>query len=275
MILRTVLLGIVLFFLVLVAAMIGATYLPSYQDCESYGSEYDANANQDNAHRFVPKPPVTNNTLWDCEGYVADRNGNTITAVATVLLTVVTLLLSFIAYLQFAAARNQARPYVFALAKGIEHWATGEPLKIKVLLENVGVTPAYDVEWAGIASIEAVPPYRPRKWFRRERFMQMPKVNIPHSVSPLAKEAIWDVFTLEASEFGPEILDALRNGNLCVCVYSYAQHRDIFEGRHIVESCHYIGPEDMQQMVGELLSGQTVTTSHMQVRHAPYFNRMT
>ena len=64
---------------------------PSYQDCKGqYESQYATNPKQD--HQYVV------GLLAKCEGVAIDANNGTITAIATILLTVVTAFLGYMAW---------------------------------------------------------------------------------------------------------------------------------------------------------------------------------
>src|ERR1700733_156204 len=107
--------------------MLGATYLPSYSDCQTYGANESAERNKADANQLPPKT-VTDNTIFDCEGAVANANGNAITAIATVLLTIVTGGLVLLGWHQFVVSRTQTRAHIFPTSFNTSYYlaANGE-----------------------------------------------------------------------------------------------------------------------------------------------------
>lgn len=250
-------------------AVTGAMLSPSYSNCARDQEREQSHSQQSGTFR------ARIGIIVNCEAVFANDNGAAITGIATVLLTVVTGMLGFIAYMQFWAAKNQTRPYVYVQAKQIVEWAPDGPMKIRTFMENVGATPAFNVEWTGAASVEAVPLYREKKRFRKKQFMVHANAGIPHSKSPLFKEPFWSIDEVDAEEFSPEIIDFLYTGQLAVYIYSFVWHRDVFGARYTAEACHYIALDDMRAMIEQRRLGQTARGDHMQILHAQEFNHLT
>ena len=131
----------------------GVTFLPSYQDCKTYGVNYDPSKDQSRANNFVRKLSAMDNTPIDCEGFAANANGSAITGVATVFLTIATVLLGCLAWDQSRAGRAELRAYViidvieFGVPKidGKPDLTSTAPWYIHIVMKNFGHTPAYDV----------------------------------------------------------------------------------------------------------------------------------
>jgi len=67
------------------------------------------------------------------------------TAVATILLVVVTALLALIAYLQIRTTQRQLRAYVFPLGAELQKLNAGDVPEYRVVIQNAGQTPAYSL----------------------------------------------------------------------------------------------------------------------------------
>jgi hypothetical protein len=107
-------------FLVGLLLLVGIPFLvlsfsSDYQYCANHQGEHQAAETNNNKAPVVdiPLSHPTGLTIY-CVGAFANDNAPAITAIATLLLTLVTAGLVWVAYLQLAANRIQSRPHVFA-----------------------------------------------------------------------------------------------------------------------------------------------------------------
>jgi hypothetical protein len=129
---------------VLAASMWGATYSRSYRECErNYSEEIRANKNGDLNQRLSFSISDRVGNLLDCEAVFAKENGEAITGIATVFLTLVTGLLVWMAYDQGRTTRAQLRAYVFI--KSANCGLMEQTVVARIKFKNFGVTPAYKV----------------------------------------------------------------------------------------------------------------------------------
>ncbi len=93
--------------------------------------------------------------LSNCMGGFANENGNAITALATVLLTIVTGGFVWLGYLQFVTTRSQLRAYLSVIIGSAIEQDRSKGLKFEgnPTLQNHGQTPAYRVRYVGKADI--------------------------------------------------------------------------------------------------------------------------
>lgn len=94
----------------------------------------------------------------DCfDSFVIDNNA-AITAVATVLLTIVTGGLVFVGYRQIVTTRAQLRAYVWAVPAIVDNKSLGAgKLRITFKISNAGATPAYQLTNSAVLIIERFP----------------------------------------------------------------------------------------------------------------------
>ena len=117
------------------------TFSPSYNKCEG---EYAQQGGKNEQAQFSERIGA----LAACEATFANENGGAITGIATVLLTVVTALLVWMAYDQGRTARAQLRAYVFIdNVKGQLNQRAGNwHFAVKVRIKNFGATPAHQLQ---------------------------------------------------------------------------------------------------------------------------------
>jgi hypothetical protein len=96
-----------------------------------------------------------------CAEHFADTNNGAITAVFTVLLTMVTGGLVWIGHQQIATSRAQLRAYVLVSRSVVTNVADGTGIpEAQVTIKNFGQTPAYNVINVGGFAIDRYPPPR-------------------------------------------------------------------------------------------------------------------
>jgi hypothetical protein len=96
-----------------------------------------------------------------CAEDFADTNNGAITAVFTVLLTMVTGGLVWIGHQQIATSRAQLRAYVLVSRSVVTNVADGTGIpEAQVTIKNFGQTPAYNVINVGGFAIDRYPPPR-------------------------------------------------------------------------------------------------------------------
>jgi hypothetical protein len=95
-----------------------------------------------------------------CAGYFADKDNGAITAVFTVVLTIVTGGLVWIGHQQIATSRAQLRAYVLTSKSVVTNFVSGgtERPEAQVTIKNSGQTPAYNVVNVGGFAIDKYPP---------------------------------------------------------------------------------------------------------------------
>jgi len=116
---------------------------PTYNYCVSNnGQHYTGEHNQEGSP--VIEGPIDSPTpirlFIFCGGLYANENGSGITALATVLLTIVTGLLGWLAWDQGHTARAQLRAYVSV--EGLTVKRSSKVLRLEIKLLNSGETPA-------------------------------------------------------------------------------------------------------------------------------------
>jgi hypothetical protein len=149
---RHILLGCSVVFLVVAVAAFCATFTPSYQQCDTSYQEHDGDNKKANLNLRVPaSSPMPKNGIarfLRCEGTAIDANSATLTAIATVFLTLITGVLAWLAYRENATTRAQLRAYVSV------EIASSPPIRQKGTLRfefrpdivNNGQTPAKRLE---------------------------------------------------------------------------------------------------------------------------------
>ncbi|MGH9781170.1 MAG: hypothetical protein ACRD33_05065 [Candidatus Acidiferrales bacterium] len=97
-------------------AVFGATLTPSYQQCEGSYQTRSSGTKNNNLSLGVPTSgPTTKGgfaRFMRCQGVAIDANNATLTAIATVFLTVITGVMAWLAYRQNVTARAELRAYV-------------------------------------------------------------------------------------------------------------------------------------------------------------------
>jgi hypothetical protein len=110
---------------------------------------YTASAEESKAHGESPKENPSGLSVIrayrDCIGQFVRKDNGAITAIATVLLTFVTGLLSLLALQQYRTSQAQLRAYLFV--NQVQAWRFDDPhrLVVRVEIKNFGQTPAKKV----------------------------------------------------------------------------------------------------------------------------------
>ena len=138
---------------VVLGVVVGVSSSDRFGYCVEHKGNYPTTQNDKNKTPAVNIAPGLG-LYWNCAGSFANDNGVAITALATVLLTLATIALGYIAYEQYITTRRQLRAYIFVdtadfidaptppLAPNPSH--SGCPAS-GLWIKNFGTTPAYKV----------------------------------------------------------------------------------------------------------------------------------
>lgn len=212
-----------------------ATWSPSYRECEAnYRREIQSNpqgnTDQPVAFSFFDRA----GTLFDCEAVFAKENGEAITGIATVLLTLVTGLLVWMAYDQGRTTRAQLRAYIQVLARGVILSDDGKKVRVFVDITNVGQTPAFNtqISW-GINMFDH--PLTQRLQMVTKDAPTQEKVIYPGSGHAMGKEYL-------------HLVEAIADLNaskspVALYVYGRATYDDIFRREQTAEFCFFLDKE--------------------------------
>jgi hypothetical protein len=133
----------------LILIPLGALHLsPNYNYCVAHNGEHaTGQTDQDGTPIIEPAidQPTAVNLLLFCGGLYASENADTMTALSTVLLTILTFGLAYLAYDQGRTTRAQLRAYVFLDKLSFER--EGQALTLTFTMLNSGETPAKNVLW--------------------------------------------------------------------------------------------------------------------------------
>jgi hypothetical protein len=172
-----------IFFAVAIFAVAGATQLPSYQQCESY---YGQNTSHGEAAQRNQSPfsGTQFRVFMRCEGVAIDANSGTLTAVATVFLTIITGVLAWLAYKQNVTTQAELRAYISVeiatlpiIRQSQRHQLHFE---FRPEIVNNGQTPAKEVSVISRADIGPFQP--PANFYYR---MPAPPAGQPRSVTTI------------------------------------------------------------------------------------------
>jgi hypothetical protein len=144
-----------------IALLVGIGSSQRFANCIDNQGQDPASQNPEHKAAAIPVSHPSRIDIYAvCTMRFANNNGNAITALATVLLALVTGLLVWIVWLQFSTSRAQLRAYVFIETAGIfdgPTWATADVPAgsgcpgSHLVIKNFGQTPAYDVRhWSAI-----------------------------------------------------------------------------------------------------------------------------
>jgi hypothetical protein len=150
-----VLWGAAILLMALIASGYLASWSPSYQQCEADNTK---NVTQEKTTNFNHRISV----IIVCEGTFANKNGSAIAALATIALVISTIGLWIVTGTAAGAAQASAdaaitgqRPWVkidIKHASDLTDDGNGVRLEFSAIVENVGATPATDVEaYVGMA----------------------------------------------------------------------------------------------------------------------------
>jgi hypothetical protein len=147
---------------------------------------------------------------------LANDYGVAITALATVMLTIVTRGLFVVARQQIVTTRAQLRAYV-TVESGQIHAVAGEAPKAQVTVKNYGQTPAYKFRLVGgmgmAQSFDALPP---------------PTGDPRGTQGVLAPTGVFQWFMVAPMVLSTEAYDQLSAGNLTLFVYGEVNYEDAF-----------------------------------------------
>lgn len=129
--------------------MFFASYSPSYKAC-------DAEQRKQYSEAEAQKPQQIVHRVFVCEGVSFEANGDTITALSTALLTVVTVMLMFLAGEQTRTSRAELRGYVFAEMGPVEI-EVGKIPTMDVRTKNYGTTPVRKLAMTGMITVLDLP----------------------------------------------------------------------------------------------------------------------
>jgi hypothetical protein len=223
------LLAVAAIFLGFIVLAYVATLSASYGEC---ATKHQQSYFKQNAPDFLEKA----GTVLVCEGVTADANGELLTAIATVLLTIVTGGLVWLGWLQFNSTRAQLRAYVFATDLK-QYWdkigTTGQyGWRFRPIWTNSGDTPTRELEINTECEIRnsLLPPDFSFPFSTRPGHgLIAPKTSSEGSLAPPPPQAL----------VTPQDIFDAQNGNKHIYVYGYARYRDIFPGTspHITRFC--------------------------------------
>lgn len=137
----------VAFLTLLAICAYAATYSPSYEACKAPHANTPSHEKEQYADNFVPS---SGGNIIECEAFFANVNGSAITAIATVLLTLVTGGLVWLGWIQLVTTRTQMRAQVFP-KDFLQLWVPDSPTsglyswRFRPVWENSGETAAEKV----------------------------------------------------------------------------------------------------------------------------------
>jgi len=221
---KTILCGVVLFIATLSTMLLS----PDFQYCENHQSQYPAsNALGDKAATLqVPTSERSGfSTFYACAGAFVHSNADGITAISTLLLTLVTAGLVYIAIVQANTTRAQLRAYLMPESVGISD-APGDPRGFywHVGFRNTGQTPAHKA--ASFGDIRVISP-------DNESQLAVSSVNQPATFAvgagiPFPKQG-WHTRQLtEAEREGININPPTH----AIYVYGRVEYFDVFNVKH-------------------------------------------
>lgn len=231
-------LAIFLLVLVLVGA-IGACLLSSvnYQYCVNHEGQYGS-AHHDEKSTPAVNPVLNHSTkvvvFLYCGGAFADANAGAITAVATVLLTVVTAILAWLAFRQGRTSRAQLRAYIAAFPGAIFAIDPNQRLVGTFAFTNGGRTPAYKVEQVAVLRIEQHP-LPPNFRFPNLRSAPRPSRIVMHPGIKYGGQVVADNNFTQTQIV--EILQAPAQGGRRLYVFGQVNYVDAFKVRRWTRYC--------------------------------------
>lgn len=146
--------GVALF--IIAAVTYGVRGSRSFQNCVSQpGYANSAYQNQPTVHEIANVPISVSN--WDCLGQFVNEDNAGITAIATVLLMVITGGLAIVGFMQIMTSRAELRAYVYIDEAHVDHISTGAVPEAQIKIRNFGRTPAYQFTQGAVMGIQAYP----------------------------------------------------------------------------------------------------------------------
>ncbi len=239
--LRTRTIGIAGAVLVMLAAVsFAVTFSDSYRDCKETRAD---NYTQENNPDIYEKTA----TLFVCEGVSVDRNGELITALATVFLAVITFLLVGLGREQSDTNKAQLRAYMSAITKGITVAADGETVSIYVQLTNSGQTPAFNLIVP--CGIIVLPP-DDRFSVRDIKLTKQDAEKLP--VTTLPKDASCVIHAATRITYADAV--AYLASPRRIYVYGRMTYQDVFGLPQWAEFCHYLDWPKFQAFLSAALN---------------------
>ncbi|HEY5239252.1 MAG TPA: hypothetical protein VIJ62_12785 [Rhizomicrobium sp.] len=236
--------AVTFFCVVLITSTIAATFSTSYQDCKTRESYATGTDKKHNSNNVVPTAQVNSlGILIDCEGTFADTNGSAITALATILLTVVTGGLIWLGWLQLITTRTQLRAQVFP-QNFLQWWVPDTPSaglyswRFRPLWQNSGDTAAEEVLL--VVTCEVRNSILPAKYdFENALAGQIPT---PGLLPP--KTTFGGGLAPAGFAITPQDIADAQAGNKFIYLYGWVRYLDVFPGtrEHLTRFCWLILP---------------------------------
>jgi hypothetical protein len=164
-----------------------------------------------------------------CGGIYSNENGGGITALSTVLLTVVTVLLGYLAVEQGSTTRVQLRAYIVIKAVGLGTDGPDKPM-VWVEVKNIGSTPALNV--SSRSQVDIFPFSKERNLTDTFTIPDLPLTNPIYAMQP-GESLSGPARPAEGRTFTPnELAEAAKGKNARMYVYGYATYTDAFGDNH-------------------------------------------
>lgn len=211
-------------------------------------------------HRLVSQSPgnknsnanvsIVNDALIyrDCVGEFAHDNGESITGLATILLSIVTCGLVWFGFIQSDITRKQLRAYIAvdemedSVDRGIERRATGDTIFTNAFCKNFGETPAINVIYViQMQYLQGVPTDEifPKVVWGQGNTLQ------PSQSTTIRVE----------SKMSTEDWDAMRQGfgiaveGKFLFVFGFVSYFDIFGSKHFTRFCFHINWNNVKKEI--------------------------
>lgn len=233
--------------LVMVALAIGALALMhwlvitsrSFHECKNPTNQAEVAQNDKPAPHGGPSL-VAIPSYWDCLGQFVTDDNPAITALSTVLLTIVTIGLLWVGYVQIRTTRAELRAYVFARPIGIPDTDETDCPKIHLVMKNSGQTPAYDVTHWTCLDVDDHPDFK----------MGRPPGRRQSSGTVLPPGADAGIVAERRRPLTEEECSAVVGRTKQIYVWGEISYRDTFHKRHVTKFRLYSGAESGS--VGEM-----------------------
>jgi hypothetical protein len=216
-----------------------ATSSRSFRECKNPSNQTQNATNNEPPPQGVPGLVGIPN-YWDCVGrFVFDENP-AITAIATALLTVVTMGLLWVGYMQIRTTRAELRAYVFARPIGIPDTDETDCPFVHLEMKNSGKTPAYDVTHWTCLNVDDYPDFK----------LRGPPGARPSVGTVLPPGGDAKILARRRRPLTEEECSAIAGRTKQIYVWGEISYRDTFQRKQVTKFRLYSGAEN--EGVGEM-----------------------
>jgi len=234
-----------------------------FQACVETSQNQNAAQSQE-SFGIIARPLQWADNRYNCLGFWFSGNKDSLSALSSILLTVITFGLVWTAIRQEHTTRAQLRAYVSATPNFVTSFDETHWTSARYTIQNIGPTPAFGMQHLG--KVAALPQNLPAHF-------ELPEIRSTYTEPLVLFPGMQVIGNSAGTLFTSDELAGIRNKSLKIYIYGTVKYRDTFGREHLTTFCSDLNPPD--DVLAKLAANSTEVFSNLNYRISPIGNDAT